>query len=245
MTKFYDGGKHVWLATAETGSLLALKTTTKISEIVQSNREGTTRTRAGKTVTVTTKATAVTTTSHARPSNTVLSASWRLCLLRGGALRQLTFRTETPTRANGVPFAQETNRATRVRRTRPVCQGYCRGHLLWFRKTFERFSFAFHVAQHKIFMSRAHGLLRQLLTVFAAWYLRWGPALPACSLRARLEFLRRKCALTAPPPSTMVRVRQKGSALPAPSPSAGAQTRQWGHAPLTLSPSTMIKEAGT
>ena len=46
MTKFSDGGEHVWLATAATGGFLARKPATKTAEIAQTNREGTTTTRA-------------------------------------------------------------------------------------------------------------------------------------------------------------------------------------------------------
>ena len=70
--------------------------------------------------------------------------------------------------ANQVPFAPATDRATAVRHTRPVRRRHCQGHLLWFRKMLECLSFALHVAWHKLFLSRAHGLLRRLLTIFTA-----------------------------------------------------------------------------
>ena len=67
MMTFSDGGRHVWLGTAATEGLLARKRTTKMTEIVQTNHEGTRGTRARQT------ATAVTTTARTRPVNIVLS----------------------------------------------------------------------------------------------------------------------------------------------------------------------------
>ena len=163
---FSDGGKHVWLATAATEGLLARKHTTKIAEIVQTNHEGIHRNRDWQT------ATAATTTAHTRPVNIVLSHPRqppRLPrLLRGGASGQRTIRAETLTGANQVPFAPATDRATAVRHTRPVRRRHCRGHFLWFRKMLECLSFALHGARHKIFLLRAHGLLRRLLATFTA-----------------------------------------------------------------------------
>ena len=166
MMTFSDGGKHVWLATATTKGLLARKRTTKIAEIVQTNHESTHGTRDRQT------ATALTTTAHTRPVNMVLSHPRqppRLPrLLRGSASGQPTIRAETPTRANQIPFAPATDRATAVRHTRPVRRRHCREHLLWFRKMLECILFALHVARHKLFLLRAHGLLRRLLTIFTA-----------------------------------------------------------------------------
>ena len=144
MTTFSDGGKHVWLATAATEGLLARKTTIKIAEIVQTNHEGTTRTRDGQT------STAVTATAHARPVNMVLSHPHQLPrlprLLRGSASGQPTIRAETPTRANQVSFASANDSATAVRRIRPVrrrhtvgdtsfgfarCSSACRSPYTW------------------------------------------------------------------------------------------------------------------
>ena len=109
MTAFSDGGKHVWLATASTEGLLARKTTTKIAEVVKTNHDGTTRIRDRQIIT------AVTTRAHTRPVNMVLShprqPSRLPRLLRGSASGQPTIRTETPTRANQVPFAPATDSA--------------------------------------------------------------------------------------------------------------------------------------
>ena len=163
---FFDGGKHVWLATDATDGLLARKHTTKIAEIVQTNHEGTHGTRDRQA------ATAVRTTAHTRLVNMVLShlrqPPWLQYLLRGSVSGQPTIRGETPTRANQVPFALATDRATAVRHTRPVRRRHCRGHFPCFHKMLECLRFALRVARHEIFLSRAHGLVRRLMTTFTA-----------------------------------------------------------------------------
>ena len=166
MMTYSDGGKHVLLATDATDGLLARQRTTKIAEIVETNHEGTHRTRGRQT------ATAVSTTARTRLANMVLSHPRqppRLpCLLRGGVLGQPTIRGETLTRANQVPFALATDRATAVRHTRRVRRRHCRGHFHCFHKMLECRSFASRVARHELFRSRAHGLVRCLMTTFTA-----------------------------------------------------------------------------
>ena len=205
MMTFFDGGKHVLLATAATDCLLARKRTTKIAEIVQTNHEGSHGTRNRQTTT------ALTTTAHTRLANMVLSHPRQPpqlpCLLRGSVSGQATIRAKTPTRANQVPFALATHRATAVRHTRPVRRRHCRGHFLCFHKMLEYLSFALHVARNKLFLSKAHGPLRGLMTTFTAEHRRWGPALTACPPPDRVYFLRRRCALTATAPSIIVRDR--------------------------------------
>ena len=175
--RFFEGGKHVWLATTLTGGLLARKRKTKIAEIAQTNHQSIHRTRDRQ------KTTAVTTTAQTRAVNMALSLPRhppRLPrLLRRSASRQPTIRAETPTRANQVPFAPATDRATSVRYTRPVRRRHSQGHLLWFRNMLEFLSFSLHAAQHKLIILRAHGLLRLMLTIFTAQYRRWASTLRA------------------------------------------------------------------
>ena len=158
------GVNHVWLAIAATGSLLACKRREKIAEVVQTNHEGTHRSGDRQT------ATPATTTAHTRPGNTVLSHPRKPPrlprLLRRSAPGQPTIRSLTPTRANQIPFAPTTDSATAVRRTRSVRQRHRRWHLLWFRKMLGCLSFTLHVPRHKLFLVRAHALLRRLLTIF-------------------------------------------------------------------------------
>ena len=121
MMTFFDGGKHVWLATAATEGLLARKQTTKIVLIGQTNHEGTHGTRGRQS------ATAVTTTSHKRPANMKLSHPCQPpqlpCLLRRSVSEQPTIRAETPTRANQVPFALATYRRRRYGTPDPYADG--------------------------------------------------------------------------------------------------------------------------
>ena len=187
----------------------------------------------------------VATTAHTRPGNMVVSHLHSILRLprlpRGSALRLHTTRTAIPTRANRVPFAQENHRATAVRHTRPVHRQHCREHLLRFHKMLEYLLLAFHVARHKRFILRSHGLLRRLPNdlhgVVPSAGTRTSSVFPPSQDTVSTKGAR---AHTAAPFGQVSNSATRTRAL-APFPHAAVQTRQWGPAPLTLPPSTMAK----
>ena len=183
--------KHAWSATAETTNLVARTTTRKIVAIIRVNREGTTRIKARKTGT---------TIAHTRRITMVISRSRPLplppALLLKCALEPPTTGAEILTSASlehSVP-AIDTSTAVRHRR----------GHLFRFQKILVYLLPACPNTQHNLPRSRAHGLLRYLLTIPTALYRRWELALRAWFPPTRCFFPRLERGRPATFPSVMV-----------------------------------------
>ena len=154
-----DVGKHAWSATAETTNLLARTTAGKIVAIVQVNREGTTRITARPTVTTiphTIRMTMV--VSRARPPllPPLLLLEW--------ALEPPITRAKILTRASLVHSVPAVDSSTAVRHRRQ----HCRGRIFWFQKMLVFPLLSYPTKQHKLPLSRAHGLLRRLRTILTA-----------------------------------------------------------------------------
>ena len=92
---------------------------------------------------------------------------------------------ETRTRDSLVHSALSNDISTAVRHTRPVRRQHCPGSLRLFRKMLVYLLPACPVAQHKLPMLRAHGVLRRLLQILMAQYRRREPA-----CRGRFPFAR-------------------------------------------------------
>ena len=104
------------------------------------------------------------------------------------ALEPPITQAEIRTRDSLAHSVPANDSSTVVRHTRPVRQRHCRGHPFCFQKMFVYLLLACPIMQHKLPLSRAHGLLRRLSAILMAWY-RWRePALRAWFPSARYCF---------------------------------------------------------